>query len=797
MLLKSPGYTAIAILTLALGIAANTAVFTVANAVLLRPLPYAQPDRLITVVGSEPAGGPQWPTLSFPLFGMIQDGNRSFSGFSACIYESFNMTGHGEPEQIRGARATANLFDVLGVHPVAGRTFLPEEDQPGARQVVILSNELASRLFGDAHAALNRTLTLDSRDYTIVGVLPSGFVFTLFGPRRDIWAPRVFDMSFVTPARVARGGPYFNFIGRLRPGVSRQQAASELNMRYQNYRQDRPGNFDATLNLSLHAERLQDQLVAGVRPALLALAVTVICVLLIACGNVASLLLSRALGRRKEFAVRLALGAPRSALIRQLLIESLLVALASGGLGIALAQAGTHVLIALNPDGLQASELTLNPEVLLFTVAISICSGVLFGLAPALQLSRTDMHTGLREEGRGVSGTRRGHRARSLLVVAQVALSMVLLIGSGLLIRNFLQMRNASPGFDPSNTLTMQMTLPSGKYPQPASMITFYRGVLERVKNLPGVQAVSISTALPVTPTHLTPVLFEGQPAVAIGKRPIVNLQQISPDYAKVMRIPLISGRTFNDRDDAQSAPVAIVNRLAVRQFWPSQNPIGKKIWVGTLPSAYEVVGVIGETRNNGLAAAALPEIMLPYPQMTVPYLSLSVRTAANPRGMVMDVKREIAAVDRDQPVTEIKTMDELMDSLSEGARFTMLLISVLSGAAFVLAAVGIYSVVAYSAGQRTPELGIRIALGASDADILRLVIRGGLLLAVSGIAIGIAGALALTRIMSTLLYETSAVDPATYLLCAMIFVLVALLASYFPARRATRIDPAEALRAE
>ena len=794
MLGKSPAITAIAILTLALGIAANTAVFTVANAVLLSPLPYGQPDRLVTVVGSEPGGGQDWDTLSLPLFDSMNGATGSFSGLAACIFDSFNMTGRGEPEQVRGARSTWNLFDVLGVHPAAGRMFLPEEDKPNARQVVMLSNELATRLFGNAQAALNQTLTLDSRNYTIVGVLPAGFVFTLYGPRRDIWAPRVFDMSLISPARVARGGPYFNFIGRLRPGVSQQQAAGELGLLYQHYRQDKAGNFDATLNLNLRAVKLQDQLVANVRPALVMLAVTVVFVLLIACANVASLLLSRALGRKKEFAVRLALGAPRSALIGQLLTESLLLAIVSGALGIVLAQAGTKTLIALNPDALRATELSPNPTVLLFTAGISILSGILFGLAPALQISRIDVHTGLREEGRGTS---RRHRGRSVLVIAQVALSMVLLIGAGLLIRNFVRMRTMPAGFDPANTLTMQMTLPSGKYPKTEQMVAFYRGVLDRVKNVPGVQAACISTALPVLQTHLTPVLFEGQPAVPMGKRPIINLQQISPDYSRVMRIQLIAGRTFDERDGSTSAPVAIINQLAVRRFWPNRSPIGGRIWVGTIPQPYEVVGVIGDTKNNGPSAAALPEVFLPYPQMTSPNLSLSVRAAGSPRGVLLDVKREIAAIDRDQPVTEIKTMDEVLDSLSEGARFTMFLIGVLSGAAFVLAAVGIYSLIAYSVAQQTQELGIRIALGATPLDILTLVIRRGLLLALIGIAIGVAGALALTKVIARLLFETSPTDLATYLSSALIFVAVAIVASYYPARRATRVDPTEALRAE
>ncbi len=659
----------IAIVTLAVGIGVNTAVFTVANAVLLRPLPYTHPDRLVMVTGAVARDDPG--TLSYPYFTVVNERTHTLSGVAACVFESFNLTRHGDPEQVDSARATWNFFEVLGVQPIAGRTFLPEEDRPGGRQVVMLSYEFATRIFGKADSAVGQNLTLDSSDYTVIGVLPKSFVISLFGPRRDIWSPRVIDMSFVTPASVARGGPYYNLIGRLRDGVSRGQAGAELAALYQQYCKDKPGNYDASVGMKIRAENLQDQLVAGIRPTLLILWAAVSLVLLIACANVASLLLSRALGRRKEFAVRVALGATRWAVIRQLLAESLLIALVSGAAGIALARAGTNVLVALGAtdigDSLRTADLAIDPRVLGFTVAITLMSGVLFGLAPSLQLTRADLIGALRDEARGFSGTRRGNRSRSGMVIAQVALSTVLLVGSGLLIRSFLQLRNQSLGFDPSSTLTMRIPLPHTRYARPEDIIAFYQRTLERVRNLPGVAAAAFSTALPTAPNHFAPVLFEGQPAVAVGKRPLANLVQVSPDYQKVFRIPLLAGRGFNEHDDAQSTPVTMVNQLTVRRFWPNENPIGKRLWLGSLPTVFEVVGVLADTRNNGLTGTPVPEVVLPFPQMTTPYISLGLRTETNPYSVVSNIRRQLAAIDPEQPVTEVKTMEELVESLQRG----------------------------------------------------------------------------------------------------------------------------------
>ena len=789
---KSRGFTATVILTLALGIGANTAIFTIANALLLRPLPYKDPSRLVRISTERVHAG----YLSLPYFTTLKDHNQSFTGVAAYGQESFNLTGHGEAEQIGAERVTWNLFEVLGVRPVAGRTFLPEEGQPGGNLVVMIGTELATRLFNADANAIGKSLSLDSKDYTVIGVLPAKFSTPLLGRKIDIFAPRLTEMSIVTPARIQIGGMYFEAVGRLKSGVTPEAAQAETEVLYQQYKHDKPGNFDATVNVAMTVTGLQQNLVANVRPTLLILSAAVGFVLLIACANVASLLLSRSLGRRKEFAVRTALGASRAVLIRQLLGESVVLALISGVVGIALGQAGTCLLAIYSTSNFpQMAEVGMDFRVLAFTLAISVASGVLFGLTPSLQLSRLDLNTMLRDEGRGSTGNRQRDRARRVLVIAQVALAMVLLVGAGLLVRSFIRLRIASPGFEPRGTLTMQTYLPPARYPSARQKIAFYTAVIRNMQSVPGVQAASISTALPVLANHGTPFLFEGQPVVPLGKRPVALIQSISPDYPKAMGIAVVAGRTFSDHDDADAAPVILVNQSVVRQFWANQNPLGKRVIIGNLPKPFEVVGVLGDAKNNGLALAPGAEVFVPYPQLPPPQLYLSVRTSLDPHSLAAALRAQVAAADPDQPLSEIQTMEERLESASASPRFTMLLIAIFSATAFVLAVVGIYGVIAYSVAQRTQELGIRIALGAENRDILRLVVGGGVVLTLTGIAIGLAGSIALTRVMSAMLFETSATDPLILSGSAAIFLMVGVIAGYLPARRAMKIDPTEALR--
>jgi putative ABC transport system permease protein len=791
MLAKAPGFAALAIATLALGIGANTAIFTVANSVLLRSLPYKDPGQLVRISTHRDGSC----CVSLPYFTVLSAANRSFSGVTAYQFDAVNLAVPDGAEQTDAERVTGNFFDVLGARLLAGRTFTPEEDQPGGNQVVLIGYELAARLFGGAQNAVGQHLALDSRDYTIIGVVPPKFGVQLLGRQPEIWMPRIIEFSLTTPARVNLGGMYYEAIGRLRPGVTSSQALAETEVIFQQYKHDKPGNFDATSDVAMTVSNLQANLVANVRPTLLILSSAVGFVLLIACANVANLLLFRALSRRKEFAVRSALGAPRSTLVRQLLTESVLMAIMSGGLGIFLGYLGTRFLGAFAQTNLpQVADIPMDLRVLSFTVAISVLSGILFGLTPSLQLSRLNLGSTLSDEGRSSTGSRQRNRARSILVAAQVALSMVLLIGSGLLIRSFMRLRMVDPGFGAKNSLTAKTFLPPAIYPQPADRIAFYRSALQHLQSIPGVEAAAISTALPVLPTHGAPARFEGEPEVDLGRRTVVLIESISPDYPKSMRMPLVAGRAFSDLDDAQSTPVVMVNQATARRFWPNQDPLGKLVWVGRFPPC-QVVGVLADIKNDSLASPTQPEVFFPYPQLASPMLYVSIRSSMDPHSLVSALRAQIVAVNRGQPISDVQTMEERLESASAQTRSMMLLIGVFSATALILALVGIYGVIAYSVAQRTQELGIRIALGASSADIFRLVIGNGLRLAVAGTVIGLVASFALTRLMASLLFQTSATDPLTFAGSALVFAVVAALASYLPARRAMRINPTDALR--
>jgi len=794
MLAKSPGFTSVAVLTLALGIGANTAIFTVANALLLRPLPFADPSRLALVAVARS----EFTLMSYLRFTTIQEQSRSFSSIAAVTNESFNFSGRGDAEEIPAARSTRNFFDVLGVRPLLGRTFVANEDQPGGKQVALISHSFWMARFGGSRDIVGQNITLDSRDYTVIGVLPPDFAFSYLGARIDIWAPRVYEMNLITPQQVQRGTGFLTAVARLRPGITREQAQAEMEVLNRQYQRANPGRPDSDPRLVVEVADLQQQVVANIRPALLLLLGAVGLVLLIACANVASLLLSRALVRKKEIAVRAALGAGRGVLLRQLIIESLVLAGVGGMVGVLLSRWGTHVLSTLAASTLpRLANLHIDGWVLAYTAAISLTSGLFFGLVPALQLSKPDLNAVLRAEGRGSSGNRRRNNARNILVVSQVALSMVLLVGAGLLIRSFIRLQTATPGFDPKNVLSMRISLPRTKYATRPQMIAFYNEALKQVGTLPGVQSVAISSALPVNATRRSPMLLEGQPEVALGQRPILNVQTISPDYTKVLHVPLIRGREFTEHDDADAPPVVMVNQAVVRHYWPNENPIGKRIYLGTLPRPAEVVGVLGDIKNESLAQETAPEVFLPFPQLPWASVNLTIRTTQDPHSSISAVRRQISAIDKDQPVTNVRTLEEMLEAASAQPRFTMVLLGIFASTALILAVVGIYGVIAYSVAQRTQELGIRMALGAAKSDVLRLVIGHGLLLTLSGVAIGVIASVALTRVLSSMLYKTSATDPIIFSSSAALFFVVAFIASYLPARRATRIDPTDALRYE
>ena len=795
---KSTGFAVVAIFTLAVGIGANTAIFSVANALLLRPLPFAHPERLVVISGSRKTERADREPLSWPRYIMIDASQRSFRAVAAFTNETFNLTGNGDPAQIEAARVSWNFFDVLGVRPAAGRWFRASEDQPAGDPVIVISHRLWMKRFAGSTRAIGQHVTLDARDYAIIGVTPPEFRFSLVGASADIYAPRVIGLNLITPAQAQAGTGFLTLIARLRDGVEIPRAQAEMDTLAAQYRSGRPKFPDADPNLRVHLGNLRDEMVSGLRAAVLMLFGAVGLVLLIACANVSSLLLSRAVGRQREIAVRLAVGASRFRLIRQLCTESLLLALAGGAIGAGLSLWGTRLLGGMAQGSLaQAGEIRADATVLAFTAAVSVLAGLVFGLAPAIAVTRPDLNAVLRSEGRGSASGRRRNRLRSLLVVSQVALSTVLLVGAGLLVRSFLELRGTSAGFDTGHLLTMNIALPPARYAKGAPMIEFYERLLRLVRSVPGVRSATVSSALPLNPTRLSPALPEGQPEVPLAERPLFNIQTFEPGYVETMRVPLLGGREFSQRDDALAPKVVMVNQTVARRFWPNENPIGKHILVGRGPVPCEVIGVLGDVRNASLAAAVSPEIYLPFPQLPWASMNLVVRTAGDAHTFVPAVRGRVLAVDQDQPVTAVATMEEVMEQAAAQPRFTAWLLGALAAIALVLAVVGIYGAIAYSVAERTGEMGIRLALGAGRADILRLVLGQGLLLALCGTAVGLAASLGLTRLLESQLYRVSSADPLTFAACAIIFAAVAALASYLPARRAMRVDPTVALRWE
>jgi putative ABC transport system permease protein len=791
----------VAIVTLALGIGANTAIFSVANALLLRPLPYAHPERLVLVYAAKADAAGAIQPFSFPRATFLSDKSRAFSGFAPFTSENFNLTGRGDPEQLSAARVGWSFFDVLGVRPAIGRAFLPEEDRPGAKAVCLISHALWTRAFAARADIAGQNITLDATPYTIIGVLPRGFEFEALGTGVDLWAPRVFDLNITTPAADPRGRGVSERRGA--PGAGRRRGASGRRNGYPRpaVQARESAHAGRRSGVTIHARDLQEQTVSNVRTAVLILCGAVGLLLLIACANVAALLLSRALARRKEIAIRAALGAGRAALMGQLLAESVLLAMAGGALGIALSAWGTHALAAMGQGNLpRVEEIGIDWRVMTFTAALSLVTGVLFGLLPAMQLSGQDLNPVLRAEGRGSAGGRRRNRLRSALVVAQVALSMVLLVGAGLLIHSFVRLRQVDGGFDARNVLTMKIALPPARYPQGPQMAAFYDQAVKRIAAMPGVQSAAVCSALPVRPVRFSPVLVEGQPEVPLAARPLMAIQMVSPAYFRTLRVALRQGREFTDGDNAGSAGgtpplVAVVNETLARRFWPHENPIGKHLLLGRMTKPTEVVGVAADVSNLSLAAAPEAEVYLPFAQRPWASMNLILRTAGDPHNWAAAARAAVAAVDRDQPVTAMNSMEEVLSTSTAQRRFSVFLLGVFSTMAMALAAVGLYGAIAYSVAERTGEMGIRMALGATRGDILRMIVGHGLALALAGLATGAVVALALTRLMSGLLFQVGAADPASFGASALLFAAIAVLASYLPARRATRVDPTEALR--
>lgn len=792
---QSPGFTLVAVFTLALGIGGNTAVFSVVNALLLRSLPLPEPDRLMFIAGSNPSRPGAAVPYSVKAYETVRDNNRSLSGVAAFCSEGLTLTGLGDPEQLSVSRVSPNFLDVLQVRPLLGRGFQSEEGEPGGKPVVLISHRLWQNRFAADRAILGHPITLGQDVYTIIGVMPPEFPFPLTGT--DIWTTRVMQYTGLQAEQIRNGAGYLAAIARLRPGVSPSQADAEIRLLGQAYHRDHPGSPDADPHGQLDLRPLHETLVADIRPTLFVLSAAVGFVLLIACANVAGLMLARAGARAKEMVIRAALGASRAALVRQLLVESVLLSLAGAVIGVLLADWGVSLLQQVNPEALPAFQpVRVDLRVLAFTFAISLATGILFGLMPALQISRPDLNAVLRDGGRGTIGAARRHAARAFLAGGQIALSLVLLIGAGLLLESFRSLQNVDPGFDPRHGLTMRVSLPPAAYPDDARRWQFLSDVVTRLRTLPGVTSATASLSLPLATAVMAPFLAEGQPAMAMNQRPLAAWNAIAPDYFQTLGIPLLRGRDFSARDDAAAPKRVIVSQSLARRFWPNEDALGKHISYARRQILAEVVGVAADVKTQGLESGAGMVFYTPYAQFAWPNMSLTLRAPGNARQLINAARAQVFALDPDLPVVNARSTRELLDGVLSDRRQTVYVVAGFAVIALLLAVVGLYGVMAYTVSQRTAEIGIRQAIGARRADILRMVMVQALRLSLAGIAAGLIASVFLTRWIAAMLYRTTATDPATYFVISLLFLLVALAASCLPAWRATRVDPAAALRA-
>jgi putative ABC transport system permease protein len=791
MLAKKPGFTLIAALTLALGIGANTALFSVVNGVLLRPLAYRDPERLVWL-GHTAAKSNQNAAISPPTFADYRNKCQSFENLTALLYSTaFNLTGEGEPERLQGRRVSANFFDTLGAAPALGRGFLAEEDEPGRNRVVVLSHGLWQRRFGADQNIVGKALRLNGQNFTVIGVMPAAFRWQT----DELWSPLALSPANFTPDN--RGSEFLQVIARLKPQATLQQAHAEIaEIAAQIVRQNQniyPGGSGFTA----HVKLLREQVVGDVRLMLLVLLGAVGFVLLIACANVANLLLARASARRKEIAVRASLGASRFRLIRQMLTESLLLALLSGLGGLLLAKSGVYLLLTLNPANLpRLQEITVDARALGFLLGLALLALLLCGLAPALQASKTDMQETLKESGRGADSGRQ--RTRSLLVVAEVAMSLVLLAGAGLMIRSFLRLTHVNPGFAPDHVLTMRMELSAAKYPEPLKRQAFFQQTLERIRALPGVISAGAVGELPLGGgVRSATFAIEGRPTGPNEALPHSDIRTITPGYFQTMKIPLLKGRDFTEQDNADGRKVAMIDETLARLYWPGEDPIGKRLDLQFVdkPIWMEIVGVVGSIKHKGLDAEYKGQIFYPLAQGGNLSMHLVARTTIDPLSLVSAARGAIRAVDPDQSIYRVMTMEQVVADAVAQPRLTTLLLGAFAVLALVLAAVGIYGVLSYAVTQRTREIGIRMALGAGQRDVLNLVVRHGMLLTLLGALFGLTASIALTRLMRTLLFGVNANDPLTFIVVALLLSLVALLACWIPARRATKVDPLVALR--
>jgi putative ABC transport system permease protein len=801
MLLKSPSVSIVATIALALGIGANTAIFSVVNAVLLRPLPFPDSESLVAVFETNLERGLQRGSHSYPNFMDIRAQNTVFEHMSSYHGGDFIMTGRGEPARLQGSVVTADLFPLLGIQPILGRTFLPDEDKPTETgRVVILSHALFQQRFGGDPSIINQRITLDGVSFTVIGVMPASFEFPIQNDPVELWTTIAGDASGSEPVTTQRGAHFLQVIARLKSGVTKEQAQAELTTIASRLEQQYP---DTNTRRTLRIEPALTALVGDVRPALLILLGAVACVLLIACANVANLLLARATSRYKEMAIRSALGASRVRVIRQLLTESVLLSLLGGGIGLLLAVWWSDLLVALGKEDIpRAVHVGMDWRVLGFTLGVSLLTGLIFGLAPAFHSSKTELVESLKEGGRGTSEGGRRNRVRNVLVVVELAIAVILLVGAGLLMQSLWRLQKVNSGLQPENVLTFNVVLPEVKY-NSDKQAQFFIDLKQRLESTPGVQSASAILPLPLSGDRFS-ISFEieGRP-LPPKDHPSADFFAAGVGYFKTMGIPILKGRDFEDRDKHGSTPVIIITDAFARQYFPNEDPIGKRIkpGIGTYEDEdnpmREVIGVVGDIRNRSLNTEPKPAYYVPQTQVPFSQLVAVVKTTGEPHSLVSAATKVVAAMDQDIPLFGVKSMPEYLSSSVAAPRFSTTLLAIFAAVALVLTIVGLYGVMSYSVAQRTNEIGIRLALGAQSRDVLLMIVKQGGMLILLGLAIGLVGAFALTRLIASLLFGVTAKDPITFGAVAVLLAIVALLACYIPALRATKVDPMDALRCE
>jgi putative ABC transport system permease protein len=787
-LLKKPGFTIIAVIMLALGIGANTAIFSILNAVLLSPLPFSEPEQLVMVFAKTNRDARNW--VAYPDFQDWQAQSQSFTELSAIVPQSVNLIGREEPTRVIGGFVSANFFKLLGVEASSGRTFLPAEDKPGAERVAVVSHETWQNRLGASPDLIGQTLNLNGQVFTVVGILPAGFKFTWSDC--EVWLPiQHYPNYSMDRSRTSSG-----VMGRMKPGIKLAQAQTEMEIVARRLAEQYP---ETNRERSITIVPMRELMVEDLRPLLFILTGAVGLLLLIVCANIANLILARSMARQKEIALRVALGAGQWRIVRQLLTETVLLALIGGTVGLLVGMWTVKLLMRGSPTELPPGiDVNLDLTVLGFTFAIAILTGVAFGLAPALRFSRPDVHDVLKEGGKGAGETFGSRRLRGALVVIQVALALILLIGSGLLVRSFRALSEVNPGFNPQNVLTMEYRVPRNKYPEPAQQWAFHRQVVERVQSLPGVQSASVVLALPHSGNgggaSFVPL---GGPEPPKGQEPRAQSNRADPYYFRAMEIPLIRGRVFTEQDKMDTPPVVVISQAMAERYWPGQDPIGKTIRFSESNLTASIVGVVGNVKHNSLDEPTAAQLYIAFAQMPHIFATLVVRTAGDPLAAANIVKQAVWSVDKDQPVWKVRSLEFLLQRAMSRSRFMMRLLTVFSTIALLLAAVGVYGVISYSVSQRTHEIGVRMALGAQYRDVIRLVMRQGVKLVLIGVVIGLLGALGLRQLIEGLLFGVSATDPITFLVVALLLMSVALLACWIPARRAAKVDPIVTLRYE